>query len=211
MHHFFGSTVLAVRPLKMRDVSCIFICPAQVTKRSPGQIVFGENRLNEWLHHSIRDHYFRQARGWIFRSYWNPTWPSGVQLSGLFVKEFWKSNRIFSFTLLPSVEQILFLKSSTALCLQCLEVSLSSPWSSPQTNNLGDQRPWDKSSLPHHLPGMEGFAPLPAFPPTFSTLLLASYHWQWPLLIFAWRIKEPLDESERGKWKSWFKTQHSEN
>ena len=23
--------------------------------------------------------------------------------------------------------------------------------------------------------------------------------------------KEPLDESERGKWKSWLKTQHSEN
>ena len=160
---------------------------------------------------SLRDHYFRQARGWIFRSYWNPTWPSGVQLSGLFMKEFWKSNRIFFFTLLPSVEQILFLKSSTVLCLQCLEVSLSSPWSSPQTNNLGDQRPWEKLSLPHHLPGMEGFTPLPAFPPTFSTLLMASYHWQWPLLIFAWRIKEPLDESERGKWKSWFKTQHSEN
>ena len=25
------------------------------------------------------------------------------------------------------------------------------------------------------------------------------------------RTKEPLDESEGGKWKSWFKTQHSEN
>ena len=25
------------------------------------------------------------------------------------------------------------------------------------------------------------------------------------------RTKEPLDESERGKWKSWLKTQHSEN
>ena len=25
------------------------------------------------------------------------------------------------------------------------------------------------------------------------------------------RIKEPLDESERGKWKSWLKEQHSEN
>ena len=23
--------------------------------------------------------------------------------------------------------------------------------------------------------------------------------------------KEPLDESERGQWKSWLKTQHSEN
>ena len=26
-----------------------------------------------------------------------------------------------------------------------------------------------------------------------------------------WRTKEPLDESERGEWKSWLKTQHSEN
>jgi len=25
------------------------------------------------------------------------------------------------------------------------------------------------------------------------------------------RTKEPLDESERGEWKSWLKTQHSEN
>ena len=25
------------------------------------------------------------------------------------------------------------------------------------------------------------------------------------------KVKEPLDESERGEWKSWLKTQHSEN
>ena len=25
------------------------------------------------------------------------------------------------------------------------------------------------------------------------------------------KTKEPLDESERGEWKSWLKTQHSEN
>ena len=25
------------------------------------------------------------------------------------------------------------------------------------------------------------------------------------------RTKEPLDESQRGEWKSWLKTQHSEN
>ena len=25
------------------------------------------------------------------------------------------------------------------------------------------------------------------------------------------KVKEPLDESERGEWKSWFKAQHSEN
>ena len=26
-----------------------------------------------------------------------------------------------------------------------------------------------------------------------------------------WRSKEPLDESERGEWKSWLKSKHSEN
>ena len=26
-----------------------------------------------------------------------------------------------------------------------------------------------------------------------------------------WRTKEPLDESERGEWKSWLTTQHSKN
>ena len=26
-----------------------------------------------------------------------------------------------------------------------------------------------------------------------------------------WRTKEPIDESERGEWKSWLKTQHSKN
>ena len=26
-----------------------------------------------------------------------------------------------------------------------------------------------------------------------------------------WRTKEPLDETERGEWKSWLKTQHSKN
>ena len=26
-----------------------------------------------------------------------------------------------------------------------------------------------------------------------------------------WRTKEPLDESERGVWKSWLKTQYLEN
>ena len=31
-------------------------------------------------------------------------------------------------------------------------------------------------------------------------------------LIRKWRgTKEPPDESEKGEWKSWFKTQHSEN
>ena len=29
--------------------------------------------------------------------------------------------------------------------------------------------------------------------------------WKWR------RTKEPLDESERGEWKSWLKAQHSEN
>ena len=32
------------------------------------------------------------------------------------------------------------------------------------------------------------------------------------LMAESWRrTKEPLDESERGEWKSWLKTQHSEN
>ena len=29
--------------------------------------------------------------------------------------------------------------------------------------------------------------------------------------LMARGIKEPLDESKRGKWNSWLKTQHSEN
>ena len=164
-----------------------------------------------WMNDSITQSTIiisREAGGWIFRRYWNPTWPSGAQL---FVKEFWKSISIFFYNLFPSVEQILFLKSATVLCLQCLVVFISSPWSSLQANNLRDQRPWKKPSLPHHLPGMEEFAPLPVFPPKFFTLLMFSYHWQWLLLIFAWRSKELLDESERGEWKSWLKTQHAEN
>ena len=32
-----------------------------------------------------------------------------------------------------------------------------------------------------------------------------------PPLDRKWRTKEPLDESERGEWKSWLKAQHSEN
>ena len=32
-----------------------------------------------------------------------------------------------------------------------------------------------------------------------------------PPLGRKWRTKEPLDESERGEWKSWLKAQHSEN
>ena len=44
--------------------------------------------------------------------------------------------------------------------------------------------------------------------------------YQWPQICKGWyhpygrkwrRTKEPLDESERGEWKSWLKTQHSEN
>ena len=32
------------------------------------------------------------------------------------------------------------------------------------------------------------------------------------LMVVKWRrTKEPLDESERGEWKSWLKAQHSEN
>ena len=31
------------------------------------------------------------------------------------------------------------------------------------------------------------------------------------LMARKWRTKEPLGESEIGEWKSWLKTQHSEN
>ena len=31
------------------------------------------------------------------------------------------------------------------------------------------------------------------------------------LMAEKWRTEEPLDESERGEWKSWLKAQHSEN
>ena len=34
--------------------------------------------------------------------------------------------------------------------------------------------------------------------------------WEW-FKIKQRRTKEPLDESERGEWESWLKTQHSEN
>ena len=32
-----------------------------------------------------------------------------------------------------------------------------------------------------------------------------------PLLSRKWRTKKPLDEREKGEWKNWLKTQHSEN
>ena len=35
--------------------------------------------------------------------------------------------------------------------------------------------------------------------------------WHHPYVRKWRRTKEPLDESERGEWKSWLKTQHSEN
>ena len=38
-----------------------------------------------------------------------------------------------------------------------------------------------------------------------ETNMLSPYDRKWR------RTKEPLDESERGEWKSWLKAQHSEN
>ena len=35
--------------------------------------------------------------------------------------------------------------------------------------------------------------------------------WHHPYVRKWRRTKKPLDESERGEWKSWLKTQHSEN
>ena len=40
---------------------------------------------------------------------------------------------------------------------------------------------------------------------------ITSYMQMTPPLWQKRRTKEPLDESERREWKSWFKTQHSEN
>ena len=42
-------------------------------------------------------------------------------------------------------------------------------------------------------------------------ILITSDMQKIPLHGRKWRTKEPLDESERGQWKSWLKTQHSEN
>ena len=39
----------------------------------------------------------------------------------------------------------------------------------------------------------------------------ALYSQQKKVLLSKAQTKEPLDESERGEWKSWFKAQHSEN
>ena len=38
-----------------------------------------------------------------------------------------------------------------------------------------------------------------------SDMQMTPHFWQ------KWRTKEPLDERERGEWKSWLKAQHSEN
>ena len=45
-----------------------------------------------------------------------------------------------------------------------------------------------------------------------STLLgeISIHRWHHPYGR-KWRTKEPLDESERGEWKSWLKAKHSEN
>ena len=45
----------------------------------------------------------------------------------------------------------------------------------------------------------------------FDFLILVGIRWHH-LYGRKWRrTKEPLDESERGEWKSWLKAQHSEN
>ena len=43
---------------------------------------------------------------------------------------------------------------------------------------------------------------------SISNLRYADYT---TLMAEKWRTKEPLEESERGEWKSWLKAQHSEN
>ena len=56
---------------------------------------------------------------------------------------------------------------------------------------------WMKHKLESRLPG------------EISITLI--WRWHHPYGRKQRRTEEPLDESERGKWKSWLKTQHSEN
>lgn len=127
----------------------------------------------------------RELRGQIFRRYWTPIRPSGVQLSGLLVKEFWKSIRTL-FLFVPFCWEDSILKEH----VRCY---FYSTWrfsfllyeAHSKLMTLGDQRPWGKLSLPYHLPGTERVSPLPSIFPKSSTTLVSSHHWQWPLLIFA--------------------------
>ena len=56
---------------------------------------------------------------------------------------------------------------------------------------------WKKHKLESRLPGEISI--------TSDMQMIFSYGRKWR------RTKEPLDESERGEWQSWLKTQHSEN
>ena len=62
----------------------------------------------------------------------------------------------------------------------------SSSWETPG---------WMKHKLESRLPGEVSI--------TSDIQMTYPYGWKWR------RTKEPLDESERGEWKSWLKTQHS--
>ena len=55
---------------------------------------------------------------------------------------------------------------------------------------------WMKHKLESRLPGEMSKT---------SVMQMVPHLWQKA------KTKEPLDESERGEWKSWLKTQHSEN
>ena len=56
---------------------------------------------------------------------------------------------------------------------------------------------WMKHKLQSRLPG--------------ETAITSKTQMIWPLWWKVKKSKEPLDESERGEWKSWLKTRHSEN
>lgn len=113
----------------------------------------------------------RELRGQIFRKYWSPTQPSGVQLSGLLVKEFWKSIRTL-FLFVPFCWEDSILKEH----VRCY---FYSTWrfsfllyeAHSKLMTLGDQRPWGKLTLPYHLPGTERLSPLPSIFPKSSTTL----------------------------------------
>ena len=59
---------------------------------------------------------------------------------------------------------------------------------------------WRKHKLESRLPGEISI--------TSISIMVGRWHHPYGR---KWRTKEPLDEGERGEWKSWLKTQHSKN
>ena len=90
-------------------------------------------------------------------------------------------------------------------------------WKIPWTEEPGGITPWDQNSwtqLNHHQALLVKYVSL-----THSLSICCLEKYQQPEICKwyhfngrKWRgTKEPLDEGERGEWKSWFKTQFSTN